>query len=588
MSILLRLLSYLKPYWQRTVLAYVCLLVTTTMSLLVPWIIKEVLDRGLATGDVQFMAVAGAGIVAIALFKSAFSFGQQYLNEWLSQRVAYDLRNQLYDHIQRLSFAFHDTAQTGQLMTRATSDVDAVRLFTGPGLLDSMNAVLLLTFITAILFVSQPSLALFAMLPLALVFVITIRFGRAIRPVFVRIQQQFARMSTVLQENLSGVRVVKAFVREDYEIRKYATENWALLQENLRGARQWSFNFPMMQFLSAVSTAIVLWYGGREVVAGQMSLGTLVAFNSYLLMLGQPVRRVGWVVNMMARANASGERIFELLDTTSAVPEKAGARTLPRVGGHVRFEHVGFGYGEAAILQDIDIDAEPGQLIALLGLTGSGKSTVVSLLPRFYDPSAGRITVDEVDLRDASLASLRRQIGVVLQETFLFSASMRDNIAYGRPDATLAEVVAAARAADAHEFIMSFEHGYETWVGERGITLSGGQKQRIAIARALLIDPRILILDDSTSSVDTETEYLIQQALTRLMEGRTTFVIAQRLTTILRADQIVVLEGGRIVQRGRHHDLLAQGGLYRTIYDLQLRDQEQARRDLAAGRAVQP
>ncbi len=580
MKYLYRLLLFLRPYLWRTLLAYTCLFVTTALSLLVPWLIKEVLDRGLAARDLTFLFMAAAAVLAISLAKAGFAFGQQYLTEWVSQRVAYDVRNAFYDHVQRLSFSYHDTAQTGQLMSRATSDVDAIRTFTGPGLLDLTNAILLLTTVTAILVSVEARLAAVTLLPIVLVFVITVRFGRAIRPLFVRIQQQFSRMSTALQENLAGVRIVKAFGREPHEISKYQDENWRLLADNLRAVRMWSFTFPMMAFLGAVSTMLVLWVGGREVMAGRMSVGTLVAFNGYLAMLGHPIRRLGWVVNLLARAAASGERIFEVLDTKSAVCESKNAFSLPHLRGHVRFEHVSFSYGGRAVLRDVTIDAQPGQVVALLGLTGAGKTTVVNLIPRFYDVTAGRITVDGHDVRDLSLTFLRRQIGVVLQESFLFSATVRDNIAYGRPDAASEEIIAAARAAHAHEFIMSFPNGYDTWVGERGITLSGGQKQRVAIARALLMDPRILILDDSTSSVDTETEFLIQQALARLMDGRTTFVIAQRLTTILRADQILVLQDGQIVQRGRHEELLEQGGLYRTIYDLQLRDQERARQEL--------
>jgi len=342
-----------------------------------------------------------------------------------------------------------------------------------------------------------------------------------------------------------------------------------------------SVAMPFMRFLTIVSTSLLLWFGGQDVLAGTLTVGALVAFNGYLVMLSWPLRRMGWVVNLLARASASGERLFEILDAKSPVAEQPNATALPRLSGRVRFDHVTFSYGGNSVLRDVDIDAQPGQVIALLGLTGSGKTTIVNLIPRFYDVSMGRISVDGYDVRNVSLDSLRRQIGVVLQESFLFSASVRDNIAYGRPDAGMDEVIDASKAAHAHEFISALPYGYDTRIGERGITLSGGQKQRMAIARALLMDPRILILDDSTSSVDTETEHLIQQALIRLMEGRTTFVIAQRLTTILRADQILVMQDGRVVQRGTHHQLLAEGGLYRTIYDLQLSDQERARHELA-------
>jgi len=587
MPSLLRLLTYLKPYRKQTALTYFCLAANMGLNLLIPQIVKGVLDQGLAKRDLTFLILSAIAIVVITLVNAVFSFGLQYLREWVSQRVAYDIRNQLYDHVQRLSFAYHDTAQTGQFMSRATSDVDAIRAYTGPWLVDLTQSIFLLISVSIILFAVDVRLAVLTMLPTLLTFFLTVRFGRIIRPVHLRIQQHFSRMSTTLQENLSGVRVVKAFAREPYEIDKYKKDNWRLLEENMRSVRIAATNFPTMRFLTVVSTILLLWFGGQDVIAGRMSVGTIVAFNSYLVMISWPIRRLGWIVNGLARASASGERIFEIVDTKSAVVEKPNAIVLPRLSGHVRFEHVTFSYGGKPVLKDVDIDAKPGQVIALLGLTGSGKTTVVNLIPRFYDVSMGRITVDGYDVRDVTLASLRRQIGVVLQETFLFSASVRDNIAYGRPDASIDDVIAAAKAAHAHDFIMELPYGYDTRIGERGITLSGGQKQRIAIARALLMDPSILIFDDSTSSVDTETEHLIQQALQRLMEGRTTFVIAQRLTTILRADQILVMQDGVVVQRGTHHELLQQGGLYRTIYDLQLADQERARHELdAAGRRV--
>jgi len=585
MSSLLRLLGYLRPYWKQTLLAYFCLLVTMGLNLLIPCLIKEVLDRGLAARDLQFLIVAALSVIGIAAANAVFSFGLQYLREWVSQRVAYDVRNLLYDHVQRLSFAYHDTAQTGQFMSRATSDVEALRAFTGPGLMELTQSAALLISVSVILAVVNLRLALITMAPTLMIFFLAVRFGHTIRPVHMHIQQYFSRMSTTLQENLSGVRVVKAFAREPREIEKYRADNALLLAETMRSVRMWSFEFPMMRFLTMVSTALLLWFGGQDVLAGRLTVGTIVAFNAYLVSLSWPLRRLGWVVNLLARASASGERIFEILDARSAVVERPDAVALPRLAGHVCFEHVTFSYGGEPVLREVDIDAQPGQVIALLGLTGSGKTTVVNLIPRFYDVSMGRISVDGRDVRSVSLKSLRQQIGVVLQENFLFSASVRDNIAYGRADASMDDVIAAAKAAHAHEFVENLPFGYETRVGERGITLSGGQKQRVAIARALLMDPRILILDDSTSSVDTETEHLIQQALSRLMEGRTTFVIAQRLTTILRADQILVMQDGVVVQRGRHNELLAQGGLYRRIYDLQLSDQERARHDLAqAGR----
>ncbi len=581
MGSLLRLLHYLSPYRKQVALTYFCLAANMALNLLIPQVVKGVLDIGLADKDLQFLMLSALAIIGIAAVNTLFAFGLQYLREWVSQRVAYDVRNQLYNHVQRLSFSYHDTAQTGQFMSRATSDVENIRAYTGPWLVDLTQSIFLLISVTIITMLVDLRLATLTLIPTLLTFFITVRFGRIIRPVHMRIQQHFSRMSTTLQENLSGVRVVKAFAREPHENEKYKTDNWKLLEENMRSVMIAAANFPMMRFLTVVSTLLLLWFGGQDVIAGRMSIGTIVAFNSYLVMISWPLRRLGFIVNGLARASASGERIFEIIDAKSSVVEKPNAIDLPRLQGHVCFERVTFSYGGKPVLRDVDIDAQPGQVIALLGLTGSGKTTVVNLIPRFYDISMGRIAVDGYDIRDVTLASLRRQIGVVLQESFLFSASVRDNIAYGRPDASSDDVIAAAQAAHADDFIRALPYGYDTRIGERGITLSGGQKQRVAIARALLMNPSILIFDDSTSSVDTETEHLIQQALQRLMEGRTTFVIAQRLTTILRADQILVMQGGVVAQRGTHQELLDQGGLYRTIYDLQLADQDRARHELA-------
>jgi ATP-binding cassette subfamily B protein len=412
--------------------------------------------------------------------------------------------------------------------------------------------------------------------------VLAVRFGRLARNLFNEIMQARGKLNTILQENLTGIQVVKGFAREPYEIDKYRDQNEEVFQKRIHVMRYFSINFPAMFTIVFISTALIMFFGGREVMAGQMTIGTLVAFNGYVAMLGMPMRRLGFFINMFSEALASAERIFELLDERIRIRSPQNARTLARVEGRVVFENVSFRYrnSDEYVLRDIDIQAEPGQVIALLGKTGSGKTTVVNLVPRFYDATKGSVCIDGVNVKELDLESLRPQIGIVLQESLLFADTIRENIAYGRRDATDDEIVAAAKAARAHDFIMEFPDGYETEVGERGMTLSGGQRQRVSIARALLMDPRILILDDSTSSVDTETEYLIQQALKALMEGRTTFVIAQRLQTLMHADQILVLDQGRIVERGQHEELLAQGGLYREIYDLQLRDQERLRREL--------
>jgi ATP-binding cassette subfamily B protein len=435
-----------------------------------------------------------------------------------------------------------------------------------------------------ILMVQNVRLALIALAPLPVLFALAIRFGRLARGKFRDIMQARGKLNSILQENLLGVQVVKGFAREPYEIEKFHSQSREVFDRRINIIRYFSTNFPAMSVIVFFSTALILWFGGQEVIAGRMTIGTLVAFNGYVAMLGMPARRVGFFVNQLSEALASAERIFELLDEPIQIRAPSGAKVLDRLEGQVTFENVSFRYANSDeyVLRDVDLLAEPGQTIALLGKTGSGKTTAVNLIPRFYDVSkgGGRVLVDGTDIREVDLESLRSQIGIVLQESLLFSATIGENIAYGRQDATAEEIVAVAKAARAHKFISEFTDGYDTPVGERGVTLSGGQRQRVAIARALLMDPRILILDDSTSSVDTETEYLIQQALQTLMEGRTTFVIAQRLQTLINADQILVLDQGRIAQRGRHEDLLTEGGLYKEIYDLQLRDQERLRREL--------
>jgi len=577
--ILLRLMAYLRPYRRRASLAYVCLLSVTALGMVVPWVLKEAVDIGLAGETPTIMAVLAGGLLGVGIVRAGFSFGQRYLSDWLSQRVSYDLRNQLYDHIQSLSFAYHDQTHTGQLMSRCTSDVSSVESFAGTGLMEIVNILALLTGVLAILFTIHGGLAAASLIPIPIVAFIAVRLGRRIRPLFKRIQQQHAQMTTILQEDLTGIQVVKAFAREEHEADRFRAANVKLMERRLDSVGEWSFNFPMMTFVISLGTAMILWYGGNLVVVGTLTVGTLVAFNSYLGMLAMPIRRLGWLVNMAAEAVASGERIFEILDAPSPVEEAPGALDLPAGEGRVEFREVTFSYADEPVLQHVSFTAMPGQMVALLGATGSGKSTIIHLIPRFYDVSDGQILIDGHDIRDVTLRSLRRQIGIVLQDTFLFSATIRENIAYGREVVTEEEIIEAAKAAHAHEFIMEFPEGYDTVVGERGITLSGGQRQRVAIARALLMDPRILLLDDSTSSVDTHTEYLIQQALAGLMQGRTTFVIAQRLNTVMRAHQILVLEDGRIAESGTHDELLAKGGLYATIYDLQLREQDEARAD---------
>ncbi len=592
MKVVLRLLGFLGPYRRREVLTYLCLLGSTAFGMAAPWLLKEAIDVGLSGSQAGFLVVAALAIIGASLLRGVFSFGQNYLVEYISQRVAYDLRNALYDKLQHLSFSYHDRSQTGQLMSRATIDIDAARMFISMGYLRLLYLVVLFV-ATAVLLVTinwRLALVSFAVLPLIGFRAVTV--SRRLRPIWIGIQQEMANLGTILQENLSGVRVVRAFVQEGRQSAKFAAKAEDIYDLNMAANRQQAFNIPMMSFLLVASSGIILWYGGREVVAGNLSLGELVAFNSYLFMLAMPVRTLGWMVNLFSRAASAGERIFDILDTQSEVRDIPHARPLARVKGHVRFEGVSFSYSgpdvlrqaprqardgaqdAISVLKNIDLEAQPGESIALVGAAGSGKSTLVHLIPRFYDVSSGSITIDDIDIRQVTIASLRRQVGVVLQDPFLFSATIGDNIAYGKLDAKPEEIIGAATAARLHDFIQSLPDGYDTWVGERGITLSGGQKQRVAIARTLLLDPRILILDDATAHVDTETEHLIQEALWELMKGRTTFIIAQRLSTVMRADQILVLKDGEIVERGSHAELLEGGGIYREIYDLQFRGQE--------------
>lgn len=592
MHVLIRLLSFLRPYKRRVIFAWLCVCGSSLFVLVSPQLVRWAIDTGLkvriegvrgatstgvAMGSTHTLVIASLAIVGAAAARGVFAYGQTYLAEWVSQRVAYDLRNAIYDHLQRLSYAYHDKAQTGQIMSRATQDVEGVRMYISMGVLRLLYIVILLAAVLGLMLFANWRLALVSWVFLPPIAWRSVVMTTQLRPIWLRVQDGLARLGTVLQENLTGVRVVKAFSREEHESRKFAVEAGALFQDSYATNRIQAVNSPMLTALWMMATVATIWFGGREIVAGRLEVGELTAFMLYLTLLQMPVRVLGWVVILFARAQSAGERIYEILDAESAVKEKPGAVELRAVKGRVRFENVSFGYDIISpVLRGVTLEAKPGEVLALLGPTGSGKTTVVNLMPRFYDVTGGRITIDSADIRDVSLASLRRSIGVVQQDVFLFSATIRENIAYGAVDASDEQIVEVAKAARIHDFIVGLPEGYDTWVGERGITLSGGQKQRVAIARTLLMDPRILVLDDSTSSVDTETEYLIQQALNELMRGRTTFVIAQRLRTVKAADQILVMRDGQIVERGRHEELLEHGGFYREIYDLELRDQEEA------------
>ena len=590
-----RILTWIKPYWFREALAYLTLLSINGLQLYIPLLIRRIIDEGIGEKDFHLLAVLSLALIGMDLLRGALNFAEGYLTESVSQYVAYDFRNAIYRKLQHLSFSYHDRSQTGQLLSRATSDVERIRFLTGRGLLRLLDSFVLLTGTAIVLAQMNARLAVLSLFTVPWLFIAARRFSSRVRPLFRLAQNQLGDVATRIQDSLTGLRIVKAFAQEEAEIKRFATQNEEMFNTNVQAARQRSIYAPLLDLIANLGTVFILWYGGRLVIGGQLTMGELVAFNSYLLQLLMPMRRLGFLISMLTQAQASGERIFEILDAESEVKEAPDAIPIPRIAGTIKFENVGFSYFGTTrpVLQHVNFEARPGQVIAVLGATGSGKSTIINLLPRFYDPTEGRILIDGVNIRQVKLESLRRQIGIVLQETRLFAATIRENITFGRPDTTEetpsdGAMIAAARAAAAHDFIMSFPEGYDTLVGERGVTLSGGQRQRIAIARALLVDPRILILDDSTSSVDAETERLIQQALSRLMQGRTSFIIAQRLSSVRNADLVLVLDKGQLVAQGRHEDLLRESGLYAEIYYSQLRPEARGsqRSELSAAPAA--
>ena len=609
-GVLPRAIGYLGHYRRDTALAYAALLLATGAQLMVPLLIQYMIDgvtRGVASQQaaslpeavrttiaarlgitpaelavagqdpLRALVVSGLLILVFAAVRGLFAFSHAYMGERVSQSVAFDLRNDLFARIQRLSFSYHDRNQTGQLMIRATDDVEKVRVFIGQGLLMAAGAVVLMVGAIVILATINPRLTLVVLPILPLALVLFMVMGGLARPMFERVQRRLSALNAILQENLAGIKVVKAFSREPEQELRFRRAADDFLAQILGVMRLMTFLMPLVFFIANLGQAGILFFGGRQMILGTLTLGEWQTFSLYLMFVFIPVAQLGYIITQMSQASASAARIFEITDAQSEVTDVPGARPLPTVRGRVEFDNVSFRYfGANPVLDQVSFSAEPGQQVALLGRTGSGKSTIINLIPRFYDPTEGVIRIDGTDLRQVTLESLRSQIGTVLQETNLFSGTIRDNIAFGRSDAPMTEIVRAAEAAAAHEFIQTFPQGYDTPVGERGITLSGGQRQRLAIARALLLDPRILILDDSTSSVDLETEWRIQQALVRLMQGRTSFVIAQRISTVLNADQILVLDDAAIVARGRHEELLESSEVYAEIYSSQLVDDSAA------------
>lgn len=586
MSILVRILRYMRPYWRRAALIYLALVVVTLLTLVGPWLIGNAVDAALGTqqefplfpaswSGEQTLVATAILIVGLALVRGIGNFAQRYGTQWLGRRIAYDIRMDLFAHLQRLPFSFYDRVRVGQLMSRGIGDIDEIRFFAGIVIGDMINLVVLLTGIYAIMFSISARLTLIFLIPMPLLFVVAYMFGIRLEPYFGRIRAARAEMYARIQENLSQVVVVKAFSREPFAREQFQEDNTKVLSGWIRVARLYSLSLPTIWFIVSFLTFLLLYFGGGWVIDDRITLGTLVSFNAYVGLLSLPTHRLAFMIDVTARALANGKRIFAIMDTPPEVKTRLGAVHPGEIKGHIRFDHVSFVYGaredepEVEVLRDVSFEARPNTVTAIVGTTGSGKTTLIDLIPRFYDVTDGAITIDGIDVREMSLKLLRSQVGFVMQNTFLFNATIHENIAFGRPNASAQEVIAAAKAARAHDFIMEFPEGYRTLVGERGVTLSGGQRQRIAIARALIVDPRILILDDATASVDSRTEIEIRAALQHLMQGRTTLIVAQRLSTVMHADQILLLHRGRVVERGTHAEMLALGGRYAQLWRLQ-------------------
>lgn len=590
MSILLRILRYMRPYWRRAALTYTALIVVTLLMLVGPWLIGNAVDAALGTieefplfpeswGRERTLIITAILIVALAIVRGVGNFAQRYGTQWLGRQIAYDIRMDLFAHLQRLPFSFYDRVRVGQLMSRGIGDIDEIRFFAGIVIGDVINLILLLAGIYTIMFTISVRLTLIFLIPLPLLFIVAYMFGIRLEPFFGKIRAERAEMYARIQENLSQVVVVKAFTREPFAREQFQDDNTKVLNAWIRVARLYSASLPTIWFIVSFLTFLLLYFGGGWVIDDRITLGTLVAFNSYVALLSLPTHRLAFMIDVTARAMANGKRIFTIMDTQPEVKTRMGAVHPGEINGHIRFDHVSFVYGaredepEVEVLFDVSFEARPNTVTAIVGTTGSGKTTLIDLIPRFYDVTSGSITIDGLDVRDLPLKLLRSQVGFVMQNTFLFNATIHENIAFGRPNASADEVIAAAKAARAHDFILEFPEGYQTLVGERGVTVSGGQRQRIAIARALIVDPRILILDDATASVDSKTEIEIRSALQNLMQGRTTLIVAQRLSTVMHADQILLLHRGRVVERGTHDEMLAIGGRYAQLWRLQT-DQE--------------
>jgi ATP-binding cassette subfamily B multidrug efflux pump len=574
LSALRRPLGYLRFHPFEAGGAFLSLLIVLVASLVVPWLIRLAVDDGLAAHQTAVLTLAVAGIVGAALLRGVFSFLQGYLSERASQGVAFALREDLFAKIQRLSFSYYDSTETGQVLTRLTNDVDQVRTFIGSGVIQIAQSLVMLVLSVVLILLLDWRLALVTLTTVVPILFIMGNFVRTIGPLFGKIQHHLSSLNSILREDLTGARTIRAFGRQTFELGRYSAVNQALLEQNLEATRAGSNNFPLIMFFASLGTLAVIGFGGWEATRGWITIGTILAFISYLGFLLQPLIMLGFSAMMVTRAGVSASRIAEIFDAPLDILEKPDAMVLPPLSGAFAFESVSFRYpgGERDILQGLSFSVSAGETVALVGTTGSGKSTLVHLLPRFYDVTAGAVRVDGYDVREVTLASLRSQIGIVLQEPLLFGGTVAQNIAYGKPEATEAEIEAAAKSAHAEEFIKDLPQAYETVIGERGVGLSGGQRQRIAIARALLVSPRLLILDDSTSAVDAETEAVIQASLDALMRegGRTCVVIAQRFSTVRDADRVLVLDKGKLLAQGTHLELMENCPSYQDILGLQL------------------
>ncbi len=571
MPVLKRLFLLLTPYWKTIILSALLLTGRAVLELVPPLFQREIIDEIITTRNLNSLGVVITALIGAYALNQLFQIGDNYVRHVLGERFIFDLRVRLYAYLQKMSLSFFERTSTGELMSRVTNDLSALEHFVTHGSALTVVDFMRLIGGMVILFILDYRLAALVMIPVPILGLAFRHYNTKIRPVYRRVRARLGDINAKLQDNLSGIRVIQAFAREDLEYRRFSEESKRYYHARVKGIRYWSIFFPIIRFFGAMGTVIVLGVGSVMVVNGQLTLGTLVAFLAYIAFIYGPINRLTEVDNIFQEAIAAGERIFELLDEATDVKDASHAVDLPAARGEMDFDNVHFRYGSGdQVLTGISFTMAAGEMVALVGPSGAGKTSIANLICRFYDPVQGRVTIDGCDLRDVKLASLRRQVAVVLQDSFLFNNTVAENLFYGKPEATKDELIAAARAANAHDFIMQLPDGYDTEVGERGVKLSGGQKQRLALARAILADPRILILDEATSSVDAEAEYLIQQALERVLKGRTALVIAHRLSTIRNADKIIVLNQGRIAEAGSHEDLMQSGGLYNQLYQRQM------------------